>query len=439
MQKELQILLVEDNPADAELVQLRLARGTSGVPMTIVWEERLSAALEHIKRERFDLVLLDLNLPDSAGVETISRVSSVAPGVPIVVLTGMEDDELGLRAVRAGAEDFVSKGGTSPVRLLQAIRQAHERRRLRGQLRRIVGRSPVAMVVETTQGEVVFANPAAEELLGRPEASLVGGQLGLPLSLDAMGEIDIPRGNGELRTAEMHTTNIEWDGAPAVLVSLFDVTESRQLAELRRYHSPAVVQCLIEQRHVVHPLRLMQGTVLFADVVGFTRRAESMEPLAVAVMLEEILGALTEAVFSHDGTLDKYLGDGLMAVFGAPLPSDDHPQCAARSALRMKEMIREKLAHHDLELHIGINSGELLSGRLGCQRRLEYTVLGDTVNVASRLCDLCPPGEILVGEETRRLLGEDFGLAGQGSKRLHNRRVPIEVYRLGEERVPGSV
>ena len=429
----LHALLVEDDSATAELCQLRLAR-SYGSSVVVAHEGALAPALERLRQESFDVVLLDLTLPDSAGMETVRRAATA--GVPIVVLTGAAGADVGLQALRAGAQDYISKNEADPDRLVQAMRHACERHRLRGQVRRLVMSSPVAMIVKGADGNIAFANPAAARLLGRPAGTLVGWPLGTLTGGGAGEELIIPSRSGWPRTCDAYAADVEWDGAPALLLTLVDVTERRRLAELRRYHSPAVINWMIEreERGGTNPLRPMEATVLFADIAGFTGMAESMEPLECAAMLEDILGTLTEVVFQHDGTLDKYLGDGLMAVFGAPMPVGDHSQRAARAALRMHAAAGGKLADHGVRLSIGLNSGRLLSGRLRCQQRLEYTVLGDVVNVASRLCDLCAPGATLLGEQTRALLGEGFPCTSEGVKHLRNREACMEVYRLSGER-----
>jgi adenylate cyclase len=158
-------------------------------------------------------------------------------------------------------------------------------------------------------------------------------------------------------------------------------------------------------------------TVVFADLRGFTALAEGLPPEQVVAILNEVLGRLSDVVLASGGTVDKFLGDGLIALFGAPVARQDDAQRALEAAQMMMvslEVLKEEAAaqHREgtrprpmppLALGIGINSGLVVAGNLGSQLRTEYTVIGDAVNVASRLCSIANAGEILVGERTYAL------------------------------------
>jgi adenylate cyclase len=147
------------------------------------------------------------------------------------------------------------------------------------------------------------------------------------------------------------------------------------------------------RRHVV---------VLFCDIRGFTQLAEAMPPDSLAALLSEYCSELADVVFAHGGTLDKFIGDAVLAFWGAPEPQAD----AADRALTAARAMREAVAALDrrwraagrpaIAVGIGINAGEAFTGVIGSPRRLEYTAVGDVVNVAARLCDVAGPGEILV-------------------------------------------
>lgn len=172
-----------------------------------------------------------------------------------------------------------------------------------------------------------------------------------------------------------------------------------------RYTSDAVVEEVLSAGEVVLTGEKRQLTVLFADIRSFTTLAESLPPETVMGVLNEVLGALADSVLGWGGTLDKFLGDGLMAMFGAPVRHDDDAARAVHCAQAMMEQVVARNAHRpgpSLQLGIGINTGPAVVGSLGSERRTEYTCIGDTVNVASRLCSLAGPGEILVGEGTAR-------------------------------------
>jgi len=179
-----------------------------------------------------------------------------------------------------------------------------------------------------------------------------------------------------------------------------------------RYTSEAVVDEVLKSGDIVLSGEKRVVTTLFADLRDFTRFAESQPAEKVVALLNEVLGRLSDAVLTCGGTLDKFLGDGLMAVFGAPVKHGDDPlravQCARMMMTSIHELTNRKDvpegAHH-IQLGVGINTGEVIAGSLGSTLRSEYTCIGDSVNVASRLCALASPMEILVGQETREGCG----------------------------------
>ena len=148
------------------------------------------------------------------------------------------------------------------------------------------------------------------------------------------------------------------------------------------------------------------ATVLFADVRGFTRMAAALEPDEVLSFLNEYFGQMTQIIFEHGGTLDKYIGDGLMALFGAPYASQDDAVKAVSAAVAMQQCMESLSAATGksrgirLEIGIGINTGLVTVGYVGSLRRLDYTAIGDTVNIASRLESNAPPGEIYIAKNT---------------------------------------
>jgi len=147
-------------------------------------------------------------------------------------------------------------------------------------------------------------------------------------------------------------------------------------------------------------------TVLFCDIRGFTQMAETLPPEDVVDLLNEFYDLMILTTFKHDGTLDKFLGDGVMSVFGAPLYRPDHALMAARTALAMQAGMRNLSARRiavgkpRLAIGIGLNAGEVIAGTVGTDARMEYTVIGDTVNLAARLESSAAPGQILVSADT---------------------------------------
>ncbi|MCL4515608.1 MAG: CHASE2 domain-containing protein, partial [Firmicutes bacterium] len=218
--------------------------------------------------------------------------------------------------------------------------------------------------------------------------------------------------------------------------------EKRRLREqFSRYVSPqAAAEILAHPEGLALAGQKRQVTILFADIRGFTGYAEKAEPTEVVALLNRYLDRMTSAVLANRGCLDKFIGDAVMAVFGAPVPGGDHAREALKAALDMREGIRrlrEELASEGrmpLEIGIGIHTGEAVVGNVGSQARTEYTTIGDAVNVAARLEGQAGPGQILVSESTRRSLPAVFaaGLAFEplGPVAIKGKTLPVEVYAL---------
>jgi adenylate cyclase len=191
--------------------------------------------------------------------------------------------------------------------------------------------------------------------------------------------------------------------------------ETRFRQRLERYHSPQVVsEILRAAQNLDAPLlqaRRCEISVLFADISGFTRMSEGMEPLQLASILNRSFEEMTEQVFLHGGTLDKYIGDAIMAFFGAPAPDPDHARHAVDAAMAMQRRLTllnedRPEGYPELRIRIGINSGEAFAGDIGCEKRMDYTVMGSAVNLASRLeSGVAKPGMIVIGPRTAELIG----------------------------------
>lgn len=177
------------------------------------------------------------------------------------------------------------------------------------------------------------------------------------------------------------------------------------------------------------PSERRNATVIFADLSGFTAMSEKMDPEEVAELTNEALEALGRPVIAGDGTIDKYIGDALMAVFGAPVSHADDPRRALTAAIEMRRAIRS-LGKRGIAVSIGIHSGLVVSGNIGGRVRREYSVLGDTVNVASRLEGIASRGEILVSDETRKLAGPAFTYGAPRRSRLKGRVDEVTVWPL---------
>lgn len=217
---------------------------------------------------------------------------------------------------------------------------------------------------------------------------------------------------------------------------------------LERYHSPAVVERITAGAEgTVQTLMAdeREATVLFADLVGFTDLCEGMSPREVVGLLNHYFSELTEVVFRHEGTVDKFIGDCIMAVFGAPVATTDHARRAADAALEMRHALRQlNEALPDatpLRFRVGIHSGKVVAGDIGSVRRADYTVLGATVNLAARLeSNVALPDQIVISDTTKEALPESYVTKFAGDRELKgiSRRVPcyelqdqIQALRIG--------
>jgi len=199
-----------------------------------------------------------------------------------------------------------------------------------------------------------------------------------------------------------------------------------QLAE-RIASSPEGIQLGGDKRPVA---------VLFSDIRGFTALSESMKPDEMASLLTEYFTEMVECVFRHGGTLDKFMGDAVMAQWGAPLGMSDDADRAMHAALDMMTALEtlnrrwEAEGRPRLEIGIGLNYGEAFAGNIGSERRLEFTVIGDVVNTASRLCSAADSGDILITEQMRRALKSPPPLAVCPPVELKGKSQALPVYRV---------
>lgn len=195
---------------------------------------------------------------------------------------------------------------------------------------------------------------------------------------------------------------------------------SRQLQEqaqirqkLERYHSPAVVQQLISVGALDNgrlPPKEAEISILFADIVGFTALSEELSPSEIADLLNIFFEEMLQSVFEQGGTLDKFIGDCIMAFFGAPEPQEDHAERAIAAAVgmlnRLDKLNLRGVWNKPIQLRIAVNSGKAFVGDVGSSQRVDYTVLGGTVNLASRIESMCPPGECVISDPTHQLIGD---------------------------------
>jgi adenylate cyclase len=217
------------------------------------------------------------------------------------------------------------------------------------------------------------------------------------------------------------------------------VAEEKKRERLGRFLSPQVTSRILAasdtQGAELGAPEVREVSVLFADISGFTSMSEKMSPSSVALLLNDYLSRMTDVIFKYEGTLDKFIGDAIMAVFGAPLDMPDHAERAIRAALEMQERLAEWNAERKegpaFRVRIGINSGKALAGEIGSVNKKEYTVLGDTVNTASRLeSSVAKPGSVVIGQQTLALVEGRFECRPLGSFSLKGKENEVLVYEV---------
>jgi adenylate cyclase len=219
--------------------------------------------------------------------------------------------------------------------------------------------------------------------------------------------------------------------------------EAVVLSNFQRYFTPDLaLQIAGQEGEIQLGGAKRQVVVLFSDIRGFTSLSERMSPDEIASLLNRYFTEMVEIVFEHGGTLDKFMGDALMALWGAPIARADDADRATQAALAMQRAlaglnerwIRQGLP--PLSIGIGINAGEVFAGNIGSARRLEYTVIGDAVNTAARLCSEAGPGEILIAEPLYAALRRPPPVSALTPWPLRGKAHPVPVYRIEWDVIP---
>jgi adenylate cyclase len=317
------VLVVDDDPLNRMLLTRSLEQAGHRVGSAASGQE----ALEILREKPFDVVLLDIVMPELDGVSVLERLKRdpVLQHVPVIMISAVDEIDTVVRCIEMGSEDYLPKP-FNPVLLRARINAALAKKRLHE-----VERERVREVFSRFVPEHVV-----DDVLERTDEDLrLGGRRGV-------------------------------------------------------------------------------GTVMFTDIREFTAFTERTQPDRVIDLLNEYFGEMIDAIFHHGGTLVGYLGDGLLAVFGAPIPLDDHADralAAAREMLavrlpRFNRRVRERTLGDGFEMGIGLNSGLFIAGNVGSARRLEYTVYGDTVNTASRIEGMTKTTRqsVLIADSTRQAL-----------------------------------
>jgi adenylate cyclase len=230
---------------------------------------------------------------------------------------------------------------------------------------------------------------------------------------------------------------------PTLEQALAQEMEKRRVRNLfSRFISPKMVDQLIATQDINSLNKRSEITVLFSDIRGFTTLSEKLTPDGVVKLLNPYLDAMTKVVHKHGGTVDKYEGDAVLAFFGEPVRYEDHALRAARAALDMRLALAELTDDWEkagvlpedfiFDIGIGLNSGDVFVGLLGSEERINYTIIGDNVNLAARLQDLTKVygWSIIISESTNRQIAEEFKTEFIEAVRVKGKSEFVNIYKL---------
>ncbi len=264
---------------------------------------------------------------------------------------------------------------------------------------------------------------------------IVGGQLFGIMILDsqiatnAFGEKDLQLFTGIANQAALSIQNVK-------LAKKIEA-EAQMRAKFERMMSPILAeQVLSGKLEVTKGGELREATVLFADIRGFTPLSEGLGAQDVVAMLNEYFEMMIEIVFHNEGTLDKFIGDEIMVLYGAPTSRADDPVRAVRTALEMQAALIEFNRTRQAEgmvpilIGVGINTGEVVAGYMGSTRTMEYTAIGDTVNTGSRLCSIAKAGEIIVSESTWARVESQFEAVPLAPTKVKGKAAPLRIFNV---------
>ena len=332
------LLVVDDNKVN----RLLLTRSLELQGHRVATAENGRVALEMLRREAFDLMLLDMEMPEMDGFQVLEQLFKDLQlrDLPVIVTSSLEGVASVVRCIELGAQDYLNKP-VNPVLLKARIGASLEKKRLQDQLKEMV----------------------------------------------------------------------------------------------RRFATPEVAQDLQVSGFALGGKRVV-ASVMFSDIRDFTPLVESQPPEETLDLINTYYTLMFDAISSHGGVVNQMIGDGLMAIFGAPLPLPDHEASAVRAALEMIELVgmfnleRAAAEKPQIRIGIGIASGEMVAGYAGTSRRATYTCMGDTVNLAARLetHTKLAKRSILIDSATRKALPDRVAVESLGPVEIKGKAAPVEVY-----------
>jgi PAS domain S-box-containing protein len=313
------------------------------------------------------------------------------------------------------------------------------------------------VITADVQDQITLCNRAASSILGRASVEIVGRKLDeiipafasdIQPHMNSVRESEKPIVGLELSHTLPQRGRVDWhlnlsplkdagQKTQGVAIVLDDLTERKKLEAQRRLFERMVSPAVIEQ---LDPNSLQLGgkradiTVLFADVRGFTTFSETIAPEKLVSILNRYLAAMAEAVLAQEGTIDKFMGDAIMAWFNAPVPQPDHTLRAVKAALAIRDSVEALYLELPRDAHLafgaGIHYGDAVLGLIGTDRRLEYTAISDSVNTAKRLQENSAKNQIILSKETYERVKDEIEARPITPLAVKGKAAPIEVFEV---------
>jgi len=289
------VLLVEDNPGDALLIR-EMLKDDCSYEYDILCSNTLSSALDTLAGADFDVILLDLGLLDSQGLDSIVKIKSIKPTIPIIILTGLLNEEISIKSVQLGAQDYLTKDKLNFDMISSSIKYSIERQQLLDKLKQNVdflkvSESRIRKIIDSyldsiiiiKEGIICFANPSSEFLFNRNKDELIGTQFGFPVGSEVSSEIEIIHKNKDIRIAEMRVVEMEWEGEIAYLASIQDITERKKVEEIitesRRKYQELYDDAPVGYHELDRKGTIVQVNKTEADMLGYTIQEMLGKPL----------------------------------------------------------------------------------------------------------------------------------------------------------------
>jgi adenylate cyclase len=368
------LLVVDDNEDNRHTLSLQLnAQGYHNITIATNGHEALSV----LRSKRFDLVLLDIMMPDLNGYEVLERrrASPELRNIPVIMISAIDELDSVVRCIELGAEDYLPKP-FEPTLLQARVRASLERKRLHDQ---VVAQ---AANLASQAAELATWNKTLEQRVA-----------------DQLGEIE-------------------------------------RMGKLRRFLSPQVANLIVslglEDQLQSHRREI---TVLFCDLRGFTSFSETSDPEDVVSLLRAYHATVGQIIIKYGATLEHFAGDGIMVIFNDPVPIDKPELQAVRMALEMRDAIgtlteQWRRLGQDIGFGIGISHGFATLGTIGFEGRYDYAAIGTVPNIASRLCNEAKPGQILISPRVLTAVEDTMKVEPVGELTLKGIRRPITAYNV---------